>query len=60
MIIIVEILSKDLDEQASDEIDLNSTVFSNVSNSKRISAENTGIKRVSKSSSSVKNNYRNK
>jgi hypothetical protein len=33
------------DEQASNEIDLNSTVFNNVSNGKRISAENTGIKK---------------
>ncbi|PKC50134.1 hypothetical protein RhiirA1_487279, partial [Rhizophagus irregularis] len=37
-----------------DEIDLNSTVFNNVNNGKRISGENTGIKRISKSSSSIR------
>ncbi|CAB4414524.1 unnamed protein product [Rhizophagus irregularis] len=42
------------DEQTSDEIDLNSTVFNNVNNGKRISGENTGIKRISKSSSSIR------
>ncbi|GBC03649.1 hypothetical protein RclHR1_05230011 [Rhizophagus clarus] len=43
------------DEQTSDEIiDLNSTVFGNISNGKRISAESAGIKRISKSSSSVR------
>ncbi|CAB4397147.1 unnamed protein product [Rhizophagus irregularis] len=42
------------DEQTSDEIDLNSTVFNNVNNGKRISGENTGIKRISKSGSSIR------
>ncbi|RGB31529.1 hypothetical protein C1646_763958 [Rhizophagus diaphanus] len=37
-----------------DEIDLNNIDFSKISNGKEFSGENTGIKRISKSSSSIR------